>query len=61
MFVWVKLREYCLSRTMQGSTRIKSHQRPGKPHARKDRGKHKPVAQRQARARRQALKQRLGV
>ncbi len=46
---------------MQGSTRIKSHQRPGKPPARKDRGKHKPVAQRQARARLKALKQRLGV
>lgn len=45
---------------MQGSARIKSHERPGKP-CRNDKGKRKPVALRQAKARKQALKRKLEV
>ena len=45
---------------MQSSQRIKSHQKPNSIDKRKDKGKHKPVAQRSARARRQSLKIKLG-
>lgn len=48
------------TRPMQGSTRCKRHERPGKP-ARNDKGRAKPQAKRQAKARRQALKKALGV
>jgi hypothetical protein len=46
---------------MQSSQRIKSHQKPNCKNKRKDKGRHKPVAQRAARARKQSLKRSLGL
>jgi hypothetical protein len=46
---------------MQSSNRIKSHQRPNSKDVRKNKGKRKPVAQRAARSRRQALKRSLNL
>jgi hypothetical protein len=45
---------------MQGSCRQKIHERGDKP-SRNDKGRHKPVAKRQAKARLKSLKKKLGV
>lgn len=46
---------------MQGSQRIKSHQKPNSQDKRRDKGKHKPQAQRQAKSRLKYLKSKYGV
>lgn len=45
---------------MQGSIHYKIHEKGDKP-SRNQKGKHKPVAKRQAKARLKALKKKLGV
>jgi len=49
-----------IGKAMQGSTRCKIHENGKKP-CRNDKGKRKPVVQRQAKARVKALKRKLGV
>jgi len=47
-------------RPMQGSSNYKIHEK-GNKSSRNDKGRHKPVAKRQAKARLKALKKKLGI